>query len=98
MKCFSSFIAHRSSFGGIMAQAEAFTPQTAAGRRRNLPRLPLLLLAPTALFALAVTVFPLGYALVASLQAFRFGRPVGFIGLLNYQTLIADANFRGSLA
>jgi multiple sugar transport system permease protein len=80
-----------------MAQAEAFTSQTAAHRRRRGRRLPLLLLAPTALFALAVTVFPLGYAFVASLQAFRFGRPVGFIGLLNYQNLIADANFRSSL-
>ena len=61
-------------------------------------RLPLLLLAPTALFALAVTVFPLGYAVFTSIQAFRFGRPVAFIGLLNYQNLLADANFRGSVA
>src|SRR5262245_41408134 len=80
-----------------MAQVEAFTPQTVTRRRRRIPRLPLLL-APTALFALAVTVFPLGYAVVASLQAFRFGRPVAFIGLLNYQNLMADPNFRGSLA
>src|SRR5919202_6837110 len=81
-----------------MAKAQAVAPQTVAPHRRGLPRLPLMLLAPTALFALAVTVFPLGYAVVASLQAFRFGRPVGFIGLLNYQNLLADANFRGSLA
>jgi multiple sugar transport system permease protein len=81
-----------------MAQVEAFTPRTEASRRGRIPRLPLMLLAPTALFALAVTVFPLGYAVVASLQAFRFGRPVAFIGLLNYQNLLADANFRGSVA
>jgi ABC-type sugar transport system permease subunit len=56
-----------------------------------------MLLAPTALFTLAVTVFPLGYAIVASLQAYRFGRPVAFIDLLNYQNLLADANFRGSI-
>src|SRR5262249_13428460 len=80
-----------------MAQVEAFTSQTTGQRRWRIPRLPLMLLAPTALFALAVTVFPLGYAVVASLQAFRFGRPVAFIGLLNYQNLLADANFRGSL-
>ena len=80
-----------------MAQAEAFTPRILARRGRHIPRLPILLLAPTALFALAVTVFPLGYAVVASLEAFRFGRPVAFIGLLNYQNLIGDANFRGSL-
>ncbi len=80
-----------------MAQAEAFTPSPLARRGRRIPRLPLMLLAPTALFALAVTVFPLGYAVVASLQAFRFGRPVAFIGLQNYQNLLVDPNFRGSL-
>jgi multiple sugar transport system permease protein len=81
-----------------MAKAHAAIPRTVAQHRRRIPCLPLLLLAPTALFALAVTVFPLGYAFVASLQAFRFGRPVGFVGLLNYQSLLADATFRGSLA
>ncbi|HEY3228739.1 MAG TPA: sugar ABC transporter permease [Roseiflexaceae bacterium] len=81
-----------------MAQVEAFTPRTEARRRGRVSRLPLLLLAPTALFALAVTVFPLGYAAFASIQAFRFGRPVALIGLLNYQNLLADANFRGSVA
>ncbi|MFL5803725.1 MAG: carbohydrate ABC transporter permease, partial [Roseiflexaceae bacterium] len=80
-----------------MAQAEVFTLRALAQRGRRIPRLPLMLLAPTALFALAVTVFPLGYAVIASIQAFRFGRPVAFIGLLNYQNLLVDANFRGSL-
>jgi multiple sugar transport system permease protein len=81
-----------------MAQVGAFTPRTEARRHGRVPWLPLLLLAPTALFALAVTVFPLGYAAFASIQAFRFGRPVALIGLLNYQNLLADANFRGSVA
>src|SRR6266508_2550370 len=81
-----------------MAQVGAFTPRTEARRRGRVSRLPLLLLTPTALFALAVTVFPLGYAVFTSIQAFRFGRPVAFIGLLNYQNLLADANFRGSVA
>jgi multiple sugar transport system permease protein len=81
-----------------MAQVEVFTPRTEARRRGRVSRLPLLLLAPTALFALAVTVFPLGYAVFTSIQAFRFGRPVAFIGLLNYQNLLVDPNFRGSVA
>jgi multiple sugar transport system permease protein len=81
-----------------MAQVEAFTPRTEARRRGRVSRLPLLLLTPTALFALAVTVFPLGYAVFTSIQAFRFGRPVAFIGLLNYQNLLVDPNFRGSVA
>src|SRR5262245_28080566 len=82
-----------------MARAHTAISQTETlPRHHRIPRLPLLLLAPTALFALAVTVFPFGYAFVASLQAFRFGRPTGFVGLLNYQALLADATFRGSLA
>ena len=63
--------------------------------RANL--LPAALLFPTALFALTATVLPLGYALVTSLQAFRFGHPVGFAGLHNYQNLLSDSAFHGSI-
>lgn len=59
--------------------------------------LPLLLIAPTAIFALAVTVLPLGYTVLASLQEFPLVRPPAFVGLQNYQNLLHDANFRGSL-
>ena len=66
-----------------------------SGRRGQL--LPLLLIAPTALFALAITVLPLGYTMLASLQEFPLVRPPAFVGLQNYQTLLHDANFLGSL-
>jgi multiple sugar transport system permease protein len=57
----------------------------------------LLLIAPTAIFALAVTVLPLGYTVLASLQEFPLVRPPAFVGLQNYQNLLHDVNFRGSL-
>ena len=57
-------------------------------------RRPLLaLLAPAALFVLALTVLPLGYAVFTSLQSFRFGQPLTFIGLQNYLSLLQDSNF-----
>jgi multiple sugar transport system permease protein len=59
--------------------------------------LPLALLAPTALFALALTILPLGYAVFTSLQSFRFGKPLAFIGVQNYLSLLHDSNFYSSL-
>jgi multiple sugar transport system permease protein len=55
------------------------------------------LLAPTALFALAMTVLPLVYSLRASLQEFRLGRPPAFVGLQNFQALLHDSSFHSSL-
>jgi multiple sugar transport system permease protein len=61
-------------------------------------RLAWVLIAPTALFALAMTVLPLGYSLVTSLQEFRLGKPPLFVGLQNYRNLLQDSNFHSSLA
>ena len=55
------------------------------------------LIAPTALFALAMTVVPLGYSLLTSLQEFRLGQPPLFVGLQNYSNLLHDSNFHSSL-
>ncbi len=60
--------------------------------------LPWVLIAPTALFALALTVLPLGYSLVTSLQEFRLGQAPLFVGLQNYRNLLHDSNFHSSLA
>jgi ABC-type sugar transport system permease subunit len=59
--------------------------------------LALALLLPTALFSLGLTILPLGYAAITSFQSFRFGRPIAFIGLANYQSLLGDSNFHSSL-
>jgi multiple sugar transport system permease protein len=56
------------------------------------------LIAPTALFALAMTVVPLVYSLETSLQEFRLGKAPAFVGLQNFIGLLDDANFHSSLA
>jgi len=60
--------------------------------------LPWALIAPTAVFALAMTVLPLVYSVLTSLQEFPLGRAPVFVGLQNYQNLLHDANFGRSLA
>ncbi|PYT20176.1 MAG: sugar ABC transporter permease [Acidobacteria bacterium] len=60
--------------------------------------LPWALVAPTVLFVVAMTVFPLGYSMWTSLQEYPLGQPPAFVGLRNYQKLIHDVNFRSSLA
>ncbi len=59
--------------------------------------LPWALIAPMVLFALALTVLPLCYSLLTSFQEYRLGQPPAFVGLQNYQHLLHDLNFRGSL-
>ena len=59
--------------------------------------LPWILIAPTALFALAMTVLPLGYSLLMSLREFPLGKPSVFAGLLNFNNLLHDRNFHSSL-
>jgi len=73
-------------------------PEAPLLRRHRWARLlPVALVAPTALFALAITVLPLGYSVVTSLQEFRLGQPPAFVGLQNYQNLLHDVNFKNSL-
>lgn len=55
------------------------------------------LIAPTALFAAALTIFPLGFSFVTSLQEFRVGQPARFVGFQNYRNLLQDSSFHGSL-
>jgi multiple sugar transport system permease protein len=56
------------------------------------------LIAPTAVFALAITVLPLGYSVLTSFHQFRLGKPPLFVGLQNYRSLLQDSNFHSSLA
>ena len=58
---------------------------------------PRLLIAPTFLFVLTLTVLPLGYSVVTSLREFPLGQPPVFLGLRNYEHLLEDENFRGSV-
>jgi multiple sugar transport system permease protein len=56
------------------------------------------LIAPTVVFAMAMTLLPLGYSVLTSFQEFRLGKPPLFVGLQNYRNLFQDGNFHSSLA
>ncbi len=51
------------------------------------------MIAPAIVFALALIVFPFGYAVWLSLQDYRFGETPSFIGLGNYARLAVDPEF-----
>src|SRR5437868_2858490 len=59
--------------------------------------LPWALMAPTAVFAIAVTLVPLAYLVRTSVQEYRLGQFPTFVGLQNYRHLLVDESFRGSL-
>ena len=70
---------------------EAATAPTSA-RTRSEHRLAWLLCAPAVLAMLAVTAYPIGYALVLSLQQIdlRFPEEGGFVGLDNYASVLSS--------
>src|ERR1700709_2243714 len=61
-------------------------------RTRSEPRLAWMLCAPAVLAMLAVTAYPIGYAIVLSLQKIdlRFPDQTEFIGLANYGTVLSS--------
>lgn len=64
-----------------------------SARTRSERRLGWLLCAPAALAMLAVTAYPIGYALVLSVQKIdlRFPDEGGFVGLQNYQSVLTSS-------
>ena len=71
------------------------------GRRRRLTeraraerKLALILVAPAAVVMLAVTAYPIGYAIYLSLQRYdlRFPAEKKFVGLQNYATILGSGN------
>src|SRR5580658_2566837 len=73
-----------------------------AGAARPNPeqRLALILVAPAATLMLAVTAYPIGYAVWLSLQRNNLATPhdTAFIGLGNYQTILTDRYWWTALA
>ena len=64
----------------------------ATGERRSERRLAYLLITPAVLLMLAVTAYPIGYAVWLSLQKVSLTTPgdTTFVGLANYQTVLTD--------
>jgi multiple sugar transport system permease protein len=60
--------------------------------RRSERRLAFVLVAPAAILMLAVTAYPIGYAVWLSLERYNLATPgdTAFIGLGNYQTILSD--------
>ncbi|HSS33940.1 MAG TPA: sugar ABC transporter permease [Solirubrobacterales bacterium] len=72
---------------------EASTPRTHTGSRtRSERKLAWMLCAPAVIAMLAVTAYPIGYAIVLSLQKLdlRFPEQTEFVGLSNYGTVLSS--------
>ncbi|MGH3597000.1 MAG: carbohydrate ABC transporter permease [Mycobacterium sp.] len=63
-----------------------------AENRRSERRLAFILVAPAVILMLAVTAYPIGYAVWLSLERYNLATPAdtAFIGLANYQTVLTD--------
>lgn len=79
-----------------MTEAVAGEPWVRAWRER-LAATPYLLLVPAGLALAAVSVYPLFYAMRASLERYRYGREIGFVGLDNYRVVLEDDVFWDAL-
>lgn len=75
-------------------------PHARASRRQSEQRLAFILVAPATILMLAVTAYPIGYALWLSLQRDNLATPneTAFIGLGNYQTILTDPYWWTALA
>jgi multiple sugar transport system permease protein len=77
--------------------AEAVAAEPRLGWRERLSATPYLLLAPAGLALAAVSVYPLFYGIRASVEHYRYGREVGYVGLDNYRTIYHDETFWDAL-
>ena len=67
-------------------------PTIGTDDRRSQRRLAYRLIAPAVILMLAVTAYPIGYAIWLSLQRYNLASPADnkFVGLANYQTILTD--------
>ena len=67
-------------------------PSVGTDDRSSQRRLAYLLIAPAVVLMLAVTAYPIGYAIWLSLQRYNLASPADnkFVGLANYQTILTD--------
>jgi len=79
----------------MTAVAQPAAPATPAGGtddKKSERRLAYLLIAPAVLLMIAVTAYPIGYAVWLSLQRYNLATPddTSFVGLQNYITVLSD--------
>ncbi len=82
------------------ASSRSGAAHSRTGDRRAEQRLAFMLVAPAATLMLAVTAYPIGYAVWLSLQRNNLATPndTAFIGLGNYQTILTDRYWWTALA
>ena len=68
------------------------SPAVVTDDGRSQRRLAYRLIAPAVILMLAVTAYPIGYAIWLSLQRYNLASPADtkFVGLANYQTILTD--------
>ncbi len=77
----------------VDAPETATAPAGGTGENRKSDRrLAFILIAPAVILMLAVTAYPIGYAVWLSLQRYNLAAPddTAFVGLANYQTVLTD--------
>ena len=86
--------------GGVEAREASVAPRGCTRNRLSEQRLAFILVAPAAILMLAVTAYPIGYAVWLSLQRNNLATPndTAFIGLGNYQTILTDRYWWTALA
>jgi multiple sugar transport system permease protein len=79
---------------------DSAAPQRRSDDRRSQRRLAYLLITPAVLLMLAVTAYPVGYAVWLSLQRYNLAQPgdTAFVGLANYVTVLSDRYWWTALA
>lgn len=84
----------------VEPQQAAVTARIRTRNRLSERRLAFVLVAPAALLMLAVTAYPIGYAVWLSLQRNNLATPndTAFVGLSNYQTILTDRYWWTALA
>jgi multiple sugar transport system permease protein len=80
----------------VFAQAPAKRSEDRSSQRR----LAVLLVAPAVILMVAVTAYPIGYAVWLSLQRYNLAQPgdTAFVGLDNYITVLSDGYWWSALA
>jgi multiple sugar transport system permease protein len=84
----------------VEPRQSSVAPRSRARNRLSERRLAFILVAPAATLMLAVTAYPIGYAVWLSLQRNNLATPhdTAFIGLGNYQTILTDRYWWTALA
>jgi multiple sugar transport system permease protein len=89
-----------STVSELQAGSDEMRTTAHTENRKSERRLAFILVAPAVILMLAVTAYPIGYAVWLSLERYNLATPgdTAFIGLANYQTILTDRYWWTALA